>query len=192
MSFTLTGSFDTSQLPRLAPDPVTVTVARTVQPGWEAEFLRWADELLVVAGAAKGCLGAAVFHPGESGGEYQIVVRFANGVLLRDWERSEVRNELMDRADRFVTGVRMQRTVGVDEWFEAASHAVPKRAWWKRLAFDVAWVFPVSLAMSVLVAPWFVSLPLAARVLIGATIITGVLQVVVSPARKRLRRLRRL
>lgn len=192
MSFTLTGSFDTSQLPRLAPDPVTVTVARTVQPGWEAEFLRWADELLVVARAAKGCLGAAVFHPGEAGGEYQIVVRFANGVLLRDWERSEVRNELMDRADRFVTGVRMQRTVGVAEWFEAASHAVPKRAWWKRLAFDVAWVFPVSLAMSVLVAPWFVSLPLAARVLIGATIITGVLQVVVSPARKRLRRLRRL
>jgi uncharacterized protein len=192
MSFTLTGPFSTAQLPRLAPDPVTVTVARTVQPGWEAEFLRWADELVGAARAAHGCLGAAVFHPGEAGGEYQIIVRFANGVLLRDWERSDARNELMERADRFVTGVRMQRTVGVDAWFEAAGNAVPKRPWWKRLAIDVAWVFPVSMTMSVFVAPWFGSLPLAARVLIGATLITCFLQLVVSPTRKRLRGLRRL
>ena len=192
MTTSLTGPFNTAQLPRLAPDPVTVTVARTVQPGWEAEFLRWADELISAAKAARGCLGAAVFHPGESGGEYQIIVRFANGVLLRDWERSAVRNELMERADNFVTGVRMQRTVGVEAWFEAASHAVPKRPWWKRLLIDVAWVFPVSMAVSVFIAPWFVSVPLAARVLIGATIITTLLQTVVGPARKRLRNLRRL
>jgi antibiotic biosynthesis monooxygenase (ABM) superfamily enzyme len=192
MGFTLTGPFSTAELPRLAPDPVTVTVARTVQPGWEAEFLRWADELVGAARAAHGCLGAAVFHPGEAGGEYQIIVRFANGVLLRDWERSDARNELMERADRFVTGVRMQRTVGVDAWFEAAGNAVPKRPWWKRLAIDVAWVFPVSMTMSVFVAPWFGSLPLPARVLIGATLITCFLQLVVSPTRKRLRGLRRL
>jgi uncharacterized protein len=192
MSFTLTGSFDTSRLPRIASQPVTITVARTVQPGWEAEFLRWADELIGAAKAAHGCLGAAVFHPGVAGGEYQIVVRFANGLLLREWERSPVRNELMDRADAFVTGVRLQRTVGVDEWFEAAGHAVPKRVWWRRLLIDVAWVFPVAMAMSVFIAPWFVSLPMAARVLLGATIISGVVQVVVNPARKRLRGLRRL
>jgi antibiotic biosynthesis monooxygenase (ABM) superfamily enzyme len=48
MSFPLSGSFDTGQLPRLAPDPVTVTVARTVTPGWEAEFMRWADELVAI------------------------------------------------------------------------------------------------------------------------------------------------
>ena len=36
---TLTGPFDTAQLPRLAPGPVTVTVARRIRPGFEAQFL---------------------------------------------------------------------------------------------------------------------------------------------------------
>ncbi len=192
MSLALTGPFDTGKLPRLAPEPVTVTVARRIQPGYEAEFLRWADELVAVARTFHGCLGAAVFHPGEVGGEYQIVVRFVDGLHLREWERSDVRNELMDRSDRFVTAARMQRTVGVEAWFEAASHAQPKRTWWHRLFVDVAWVFPVSLLSSLFVAPVLHDLPLIARVLIGVGVITVALQVVVSPARKRLRSLRRL
>ena len=192
MSLALSGPFDTGKLPRLAPDPVTVTVARRIQPGYEAEFLRWADELVETVQRFPGCLGAAVFHPGHVGGEYQIVVRFADGLRLRDWERSEVRDELMDRSERFVTAARMQRTVGVDAWFEAAAHAQPKRTWWQRLFVDVAWVFPVSLLSSLFVAPVVRDLPLLVRVLIGVAVITVALQVVVSPARKRLRSLRRL
>ena len=38
MNVVLSGSFDTAQLPRIAGDPVTVTVARTIRPGYEAEF----------------------------------------------------------------------------------------------------------------------------------------------------------
>jgi antibiotic biosynthesis monooxygenase (ABM) superfamily enzyme len=192
MSLALSGPFDTGRLPRLAPDPVTVTVARRIQPGYEAEFLRWADELVETVQTFPGCLGGAVFHPGHDGGEYQIVVRFADGLRLRDWERSELRNEMMDRSERFVTAARMQRTVGVDEWFEAAGHAQPKRTWWQRLFVDVAWVFPVSLLSSLFVAPVVRDLPLLVRVLIGVAVITVALQVVVSPARKRLRSLRRL
>lgn len=189
---TLTGPFDTAQLPRLAPEPVTVTVARRIRPGFEAQFLTWADQLVAAVRTFPGCLGAAVFHPGEVGGEYQIVVRFVDGLHLREWERSSVRNELMAQSERFVTGARLQRTVGVDAWFEAASFAQPKRTWWHALAVDVAWVFPVSLLSSLFVAPQLVDLPLVARVLIGVAVITIALQVAVSPMRKRLRALRRL
>jgi antibiotic biosynthesis monooxygenase (ABM) superfamily enzyme len=192
MSVPLTGAFDTDRLPRIAADPVTVTVARRVLPGWEAEFLGWADELLAAVRTAPGCLGAAVFSPGHAGGEYQIIARFANGVLLRDWERSAIRNELMDRSDEFVTGARLSRTVGVDAWFDAGGNAQPKRAWWQRLFLDVAWIYPVSLMMAVFVSPSFVSLPLAARVLLGAAIVTIAVQVVVGPMRRRLRSKRRL
>jgi antibiotic biosynthesis monooxygenase (ABM) superfamily enzyme len=192
MSVVLTGPFDTAQLPRLAPEPVTVTVARRIRPGYEAAFLVWADELVDVVRQFPGCLGAAVFHPGMIGGEYQIVVRFADGVRLREWERSTVRNELMARSEPFVTGARLQRTVGVDAWFEAASHAQPKRSWWHRLLVDVAWVFPISLLSSLFVAPVVRDLPLVARVLIGVAVITVALQVAVAPMRKRLRALRHL
>jgi uncharacterized protein len=192
MSLPLSGSFDTSQLPRLAPDPVTVTVARTVTPGWEAEFMRWGDELVATVRQFRGCLGAAVFHPGDAGGEYQIIVRFADGLMLRDWERSAARDDLMDRSERFVTGSRLQRTVGVEEWFDAAGHAEPKRPLWKKLSIDVAWVYPVALIISVVIAPALVKLPIEARVLLSAGIITTVMHVVVSPMRMRLRSRRRL
>lgn len=192
MSLALTGPFDTARLPVIAPDPVTVTVARTVAPGWEGEFLAWADEIVTAVRSAPGCLGAAVLHPGSAGGEYQIIVRFANGMALRDWERCDTRNELMERADRFVTAARIQRTVGVNEWFEAAAAARPKRPWWKRFFVDVAWVYPVSMLTALLVTPLLLKLPLPLRVLAGAMVITMLFQLVVSPLRNRIRTLRRL
>ena len=192
MSLQLSGPFDTAQLPRIAPDPVTVTVARRIEPGFEGQFMQWADELVAAVRAYPGCLGAAVFHPGADGGEYQIIVRFADGVRLREWERSAIRNELMDRSESFVRTARLQRTVGVEAWFEAASHAQPKRPWWKRLFIDVAWVYPSAILMTLFIAPFFGALPLAARVLLGATIISVSVQLVVTPARRRLRTRRRL
>jgi uncharacterized protein len=191
MSVPLSGPFDTGQLPRLAPYPVTVTVARTVAPGKEAEFLRWADEIVAAVREFPGCLGAAALHPGADGGEYQIIVRFSDGLMLRVWERSAIRNELMDRAEQFVTGARVQRTVGVEEWFDAAGLAEPKRPMWKKLSIDVAWVYPAALIFSVFLAPLLVKIPLGIRVLTSLAIVTIVMQFVVMPIRKRLRDKRR-
>jgi antibiotic biosynthesis monooxygenase (ABM) superfamily enzyme len=187
MSTPLTGPFDTGQLPRVAAHPVTVTVARTVAPGWEAEFLRWADEVVAAAREFPGCLGAAVLHPGAAGGEYQIIVRFSDGLMLRVWERSAIRSELMDRSDKFVTGTRIQRTVGVEEWFNAAGNAEPKRPLWKKLSFDVAWVYPTALFITVVAAPLLVKIPLGIRVLTSIAVVTIVMQFIVMPIRKRLR-----
>ena len=152
----------------------------------------WAEELVTAARLAPGSLGAAVLHPGQGGGEYQLIVRFVNGMALRDWERSDVRRDLMERADHFVTAARLQRTVGIDEWFEAAAHAKPHRPWWKRLFVDVAWVYPVSMTMSVAIAPRLVPLTLPLRVLVSATVITLFFQFVLSPVRNRARSLRSL
>ena len=54
MALALSGPFDTAQLPRVASDPVTVTVARTVLPGYEAEFLRWADDVVATVRSFHG------------------------------------------------------------------------------------------------------------------------------------------
>ena len=187
MSVPLSGPFDTGQLPRLAPYPVTVTVARTIAPGREAEFLRWADELVAAAREFPGCLGAAVLHPGAAGGEYQIIVRFSDGLMLRVWERSAIRNELMEGSDQFITSSRIQRTVGVEEWFNATGLAEPKRPLWKKLSFDVAWVYPAAFIFSVLVAPLLVKIPIGLRVLTSLATVTLVMQFVVLPIRARLR-----
>ena len=56
----------------------------------------------------------------------------------------------------------------------------------------MAWVYPVSMVTSVFIAAYLGSMPLPARVLIGAAVITLVLQALVSPVRARFRARRRL
>ncbi|HEX3087776.1 MAG TPA: hypothetical protein VHQ23_03925, partial [Ilumatobacteraceae bacterium] len=108
-----------------------------------------------------------------------------------NWERSPIRDELMSRSDKFVTGTRMQRTVGVEEWFNSAALAEPKRPLWKKLSIDVAWVYPAALFFSVVLAPLLVKMPLVVRVLTSIAAVTIVMQFVVMPIRARLRAKRR-
>lgn len=192
MNTPLSGPFDTSQLPRVAPDPVTVTVARVIQPGHEAEYLRWADEVVATLRTVHGCLGAGVLHPGPDGGEHQIVFRFVDGLHLREWEKSAQRTELLERSAPFVVSQRVQRTVGVEEWFELPSRAEPRRSLWNRIVTDVLWVYPVGITVSVFVAPRIARLSIEVRTVISTLLITLVMRVAVSPLRARLRARRSL
>lgn len=192
MTLTLSGPFDTAQLPRIASEPVTITVARTVAPGFEAEYLQWTDDVVATLRRVHGCLGAGVLHPGPDGGEHQIVFRFVDGVHLREWERSPQRAVLMARAQGFVSGERMMRTVGVDNWFELSDRAEPRRPLWGRIATDVAWVYPVAIVASLVVAPRIAQLPFAVRVTVSTILITAVMRLAVGPLRSKLRSRRTL
>lgn len=192
MTLVLSGPFDTSQLPRIAPDPVTVTVARTVLPGYEAQYLVWTDEVVAALRQARGCLGAGVLQPGPDGGEHQIVFRFMDGVHLRQWEKSPERRELMERAKDFVVAERVQRTVGVEDWFELSTRAEPKGPWWGRIVKDVLWVYPVAILASIFIAPTLEVLPTVARVLVSSALITAVMRLAVNPVRGKIRARRHL
>jgi antibiotic biosynthesis monooxygenase (ABM) superfamily enzyme len=192
MSLQLSGPFDTSQLPRIAPEPVTITVARSVAPGHEAQFLRWTEEVIAVLRSVHGCLGAGVLHPGPDGGDYQIVFRFVDGVHLRAWERSPERAELLEKAKAFVITERVVRTVGVEDWFELSDRAEPKRSLWHRIVTDVLWVYPVAIISSVFIAPRIARLSIEVRVVISTLLITLVMRMAVGPLRSRLRARRTL
>ena len=192
MVTTLSGPFDTAQLPRIASEPVTVTVARTVAPGSERAYLQWTDDVVATLRRFHGCLGAGVLHPGPDGGEHQIVFRFIDGLHLREWERSPQRAVLMARAEGFVSGERIMRTVGVDNWFELSTRAEPHRPLWGRIATDVAWVYPVAIVISLFVAPRIAQLPFAVRVTVSTLLITAVMRLAVGPLRTKLRRRRTL
>ena len=192
MALTLSGPFDTAQLPRVAADPVTITVARIVVPGFEGQYVEWTEEVVATLRKVHGCLGAGVLHPGPDGGEHQIIFRFVDGLHLRQWERSPERAALMARAAGFVEKERIQRTVGIDNWFELSDRAEPKRPLWGRIATDVAWVYPVAIVISLLVAPRIAELPFAVRVTISTLLITAVMRLAVGPLRSRLRSRRTL
>jgi len=180
---TLTGPFDTSELPRIGSEPVTVTVARTIRPGQVDAFEDWSARVQRTLARFPGFLGAGVLRPGEPNGEYQIVFRFNDPMSLRLWERSPQRASYLAELEDLVVDTRVQRTLGTNAWFEAAAHA-ERRPRWKRLASDVLWVYPVSLAMSVLLAPALAKVPLGARVLLTTSVMTIVLAIVVGPVRR--------
>ena len=192
MSVALTGPFDTAQLPRVAPDPVTITVARTVAPGREDDYLRWSDEAVAELRRFPGCLGAGVLLPGADGGDHQFVFRFENGVSLRNWEKSPQRAALMETAQEFVVAERITRTVGVENFFELPVRAEPRRSLWKRIVTDVAWVYPVGIGSAVFVSPILGDMPLWSRVVLSTLLITVVMRLVVGPIRSRLRSRRTL
>ena len=192
MSVALSGPFDTAQLPRIAPDPVTVTVARTVRPGFESQYLAWTDEVIATLRKFHGCLGAGVLQPGPDGGDHQFVFRFVDGLHLREWERSPQRAALMAKSVAFVTSERITRTVGVEQFFELPARAEPRRSLGARIATDVAWVYPAAIASALVVAPRIATLPIEVRVVISTLLITAVMRLGVGPLRSKLRSKRML
>jgi len=57
---------------------------------------------------------------------------------------------------------------------------------------DVAWVYPVSLMLSVFAAPLLIKIPLLVRVATSAAVVTAIMHFIVQPIRKRLRSRRTL
>jgi len=192
MSALLSGPFDTSELPRIASEPVTVTVGRMVVPGREAEFEAWAERVASRLDLFPGSLGVGVLKPGEPGGEYQIVFRFVDALSLRAWERSPERTVLLRDVEPLVSGTRVQRTVGVDDWFEAPSRAGIKRPLGAHVAIDVAWGFPVVALVSLYLGPKLLELPFEVRTLLSMLAVTTAVKVGIDPIRGRLRRRRHL
>jgi antibiotic biosynthesis monooxygenase (ABM) superfamily enzyme len=187
MSTVLTGPFDTSELPRLGIDPVTVTVSRDIAPGHETDFEDWARDVQEALGAFPGCLGVGVLKAGATGGRYHIVFRFTDLVALRRWERSPERGVLLDRLDEHVLSTRVQRTVGVDQWFDAPALVEPHRPWWRRWLGDVAWITPMALAVTFIVSPHLTFIPIMPRVIVTTLATTAFVGFCLMPMRRRLR-----
>jgi len=192
MHTTLSGPFDTAQLPRVASAPVTVTVSRAIAPGREADFIRWSNQMIERAQAFPGSLGAGLLHPGPDGGEFHIVFRFADGLSLRLWERSPQRAALLAEAEQFVTSARVHRTVGVEDWFGMPARSEPHRSLWKRIATDILWVYPVALIAAAFIAPMLSRVPLGLRTLLTAGVISVAMRLAIGPLRSRLRSRRSL
>jgi antibiotic biosynthesis monooxygenase (ABM) superfamily enzyme len=180
----LTGTFDTAELPRIGAEPVTLTVERVVAPGCEAQFEAWAADVQRTLVDVPGFLGAGVLRAGSDGQRYQMVFRFTDAVSLRRWERSPERAAHLAALEPIVLETRVQRTVGVDEWFDAPSHAVPKRSRAHTLLVESAFVYPLAVAVSVFVAPRLNAVPLLGRVALTTGGITAGMMLVVTPLRR--------
>jgi len=184
----LTGDFNTGQLPKIAPGTVTVTIARTVAPHNKAEFEKWCDDMTHAVQAADGCLGATVLWPATPTDPYHMVFRFLDVLQLREWERSDIRQALRERADRLVLSEKVTVTAGTEQFFDALGEVERHKTRTGKFLSDVAWVYPIALTFTLVLAPYFAKIDVLPRVLISTGLIGATSKYATSPIRKWWRR----
>jgi antibiotic biosynthesis monooxygenase (ABM) superfamily enzyme len=68
---------------------------------------------------------------------------------------------------------RVQRTVGVDHWFDAPALVERPRPWWRGWLGDVAWITPMALVVTFVVSPHLAFIPVVARVVVTTVVTTA-------------------
>jgi len=188
----LTGKFKTGKLPKIAKGSVTVAIERVPLEGHEDSFEQWCDDMLDAVLAAPGCLGATLLRPGNPTDPYQMVFRFVDVLHLRQWEKSDTRQQLRQHTDSLVASERVTVTAGADQFFTALSEVDRHRSRVGRFVADVAWVYPVALIFTVWLSPFLARIDIFWRVLISSALVGATSKYATGPVRRWWRRRRML
>jgi antibiotic biosynthesis monooxygenase (ABM) superfamily enzyme len=171
-------------------EPVTVTVARRVAPGREAEFEDWYEGIISCAAKFPGFLGAGILRPKEASGgdagDWHVVYRFSDPTSLSRWEVSEERAHWLARADEFIEETGVNRVSGLETWFAMPGRTAPAPPKWKMFVVTLTAIVPLVLLMNLLVLPLLASWWLVARTLVFAALLTSLMTWVVMPRITRL------
>jgi len=165
-------------------EPVTVTVARRVAPGREADFEDFSSRLTEAAALHAGFLGAGMLRPGHVGEPWHVVFRFDSIDHLRAWESSPERAELLVAGEDLVQSTDVQRVTGLETWFALPSRTAPAPPRWKMFAVSVVGIYALQLVFNLVLQP--LALPVVIRVALVAVAVTALMTWLVMPRAARL------
>jgi uncharacterized protein len=156
------------------PEPVTVTVARTVRPEQHDAFERWAADVQALVATFPGNLGTSLLRPGPASDEYHLVYRFADDDALAAWERSAERQQALERVHQLVEDERFARAVGLETFF-----AVPPRPGpaWRSWLLTVLTVFSLSSTFQLVAVPVVGGWPWPLRLALSTLFVVSTLRV---------------
>ncbi|MCW9035015.1 MAG: antibiotic biosynthesis monooxygenase [Rhodospirillales bacterium] len=145
---------------------VTVTIARKITPGREADYEAWVKGIADVAQAFRGNLGMKMLKPSlETGDEYVTVFRFNNYKNLRIWADSDERALWVSKLEEMVESETVHKVTGLEFWFSLPEAPVNKPPSPHKMALVLCVVvFTLVLGMNVFLGDWLSTLPLLARV----------------------------
>ena len=144
--------------------PLTVVVTWRVRQRREGEFEAWRREISAAALGFPGHMGIDVILPGDIPGEYVVVFRFDTYEHLRAWQESDIRRQLLKKAEPLVESEPAYRMEsGLEYWFMPQGVPAPPPTW-KMAVVTVLAVWPVSMLVPWLLNPLMkiLSMPLQA------------------------------
>jgi uncharacterized protein len=168
------------EVPTNATGPLTVVVTWRVRKGREREFEAWRHEIADAALAFPGHMGVNVIRTSGGGQEYVVVFRFDTYEHLRAWQESDIRRELLKKAEPFrekEPSYRMQS--GLEFWFTPPGPASPPR--WKMALVTAVGVWPASILVPWLLNPLIGGLSFILQALLVAVGIVILLTWVIMP-----------
>lgn len=175
-------------MPAQETGPLTVVVTWRVRQGSEREFEAWRREISAAALGFPGHMGVNVVTPGGGKREYVVIFRFDSYEHLRAWQESDIRRELLKKAEPFRESVpSYHMESGLEYWFASpGTTAFPPR--WKMAVVTVLGVWPVSILVPLLLNSPIANLPQILQALLVAVGIVIVLTWAAMPVLMRILR----
>ncbi len=148
--------------------PLTVVVTWRIRQGREKDFEAWRREISAAALEFPGHMGINVIRPAATPDEYVVIFRFDTYEHLRAWQESDIRRELLKKAEAFREREPTYRLeTGLEFWFAPPGvPASPPR--WKMALVTVVGVWPASMLVPWLLHPFTGNLALPLRALLIA------------------------
>lgn len=169
---------------------VTRIARRRPLPGHESEYEALIREMFTAMHGQPGFLGAELIPPADSGGEYQVVVRFDSEAALHGWDISEARETSLTRM-RSITDAEPEyrRLTGLEAWFELPVVPASMNPARGRMAL-VTWlaIFPTASFYLWFVVPELHAIPFLPRTAIVTGLITATMTWLIMPRLTRLLR----
>lgn len=167
-------------------EPVTVTVARIVATGREADFEDWSNELTRIATGYPGFLGSGMLRPARVGDPWQVIFRFDNSAHLQHWEQSTDRARWLAAGEHLVESTTVQRVSGLETWFALPGRTAPAPPKWKMFLVSGTVFYLLNVTLTYCygwaVRPW----PVPLRVIVVSYPVTALATWLVMPRATRL------
>lgn len=174
--------------------PVTVSIARSVQPGYHRQFAAWAHAGQELAREWPGYLGSGWVRTSPESDEWHVMYRFSNIDTLKEWDNSHERKWWIDSCGDLMEMTRVEHRTGIEGWFDQPGDVsvtvpetvVPPR--WKQAVGIFLPFFPLSLLANIFLRPLTEDWPLVLAVLLNVCVLTPVMTYLFLPLSTRLLR----
>jgi antibiotic biosynthesis monooxygenase (ABM) superfamily enzyme len=101
------------------PQPVTVSITRSVDPARLPEVTRWVQAGVNLANTWPGFLGSGWVRSAADSTDWHMLYRFADAVTLDAWQTSPERRRWLEGGRGLVEERRVHRVTGIEGWFDA-------------------------------------------------------------------------
>jgi uncharacterized protein len=166
--------------------PLMEVVTWRVRDGRQSESEAWGHDIAAAALGFPGHQGVNVILPGGAERECMIIVRFDTREHLRAWHESDVRRDMLKKAEPLRDGAPSSRVQTGLEFWCAPTEAPTSPPRWKMALVTVVGVWPASMLVSWLLNSLAGGLPFYLRSLLVAVGIVALLTWVIMPMLSRL------